>query len=225
MILPRDPVREVASALILLLLVVGSIVVTRKVYKLMIRTGIRHNVAVYYNRKVIHMLAGGLTAILVPYLFSSPLIPFLFAISLGYAIHYVRRRALMSWFQTSDNSYEVNFCFAWGFSLLVIWLVTANPNYAIIPPLFISFGDAVTGIIRNVIYGKRTKSMYGNLGMLLVTSIIGYHYAGNPGIVAGVISTLVERFEVPPYLDDNILIVSASTSILILFHVLGLLPG
>lgn len=224
MVLPKDPVKELMYALLLLIMVVGSIALTRRVYRIMVKLGVKHNVVVYYNRKIIHMVAGGVTALLVPLLFSSPLIPFLFAVSLGYAIHRVRRRSLMGWFQTPDNSYEVNFCFAWGLSLLVLWLVTANPYYAVIPPLMISFGDAITGVIRNIVYGRRTKSWYGSLGMLAVSVLIGYYYAGNPGIVAGVVSTLVERFEIPPYLDDNVLIVTASTITLLAFYMLGLLP-
>lgn len=224
MITPKNPAVEVFYALLLLMLVLASIASTKKLYRVLVKTGLRHNVAVYYNRKIIHMLAGGLTALLVPYLFTSPLIPFFFAIGLGFMIHQVRKKKLMDWFQTPDNTYEVNFCFAWGLSLLVVWFATGNPRYAVIPPLFISFGDAVTGVIRNVVYGRRTKSWVGNLGMLVVTSLIGYYYAGNTGVLAGFLSTVVERFEIPPYLDDNVLIVVASTAVLLLSYFLGVLP-
>lgn len=225
MILPRDPVRELLYASALLLLVLTSLGLTKIAYKLMAKFNLKHNVAVYYNRKIIHMMAGGVTALVVPYCFSSPLIPFLFAIMLGFLIYLPHRRGkLMTWFQTSDNTYEVYFCFAWGFSLLVLWLVTKNPYYAVIPPLFISFGDAITGVIRNTVYKRRTKSWLGNLGMLAVTTVIGYYYARYPGVIAGVVSTVVEHFEIAPYIDDNILISIASSTVILVSFLLGHLP-
>jgi hypothetical protein len=66
MLLPADPVRELASAVALLGFIVLVLEVTKRFYKLMVESGLKHNVAVYYNRKVIHMLGGGVTALLVP---------------------------------------------------------------------------------------------------------------------------------------------------------------
>ena len=222
MLLPADPVRELASAVALLGFIVLVLEVTKRFYKLMVESGLKHNVAVYYNRKVIHMLGGGVTALLVPHLFTSPLIPLAFALGLAAALYLPhKRKKVMNWFQTDDNNYEVNFCLAWGLSLLVLWLATGSPYYAVVPALFISFGDAVTGLIRNALYGKRTKSWVGNLGMLVVVSVIGFYYAGYPGLFAGLLSSLVERIEVAPLLDDNVLITAVASAVILVLRPLG----
>jgi len=219
LLLPDDLLKETLWAFVLFTCIMLVLMFTKVLYKYMVKRNLKVNVAIYYNRKLIHVLAGGVTAFLVPYVFTSPLIPTVFALTIA-AILYVphRRKNVMEWFQVSDNAYEVNFCVAWGLSLLALWLITGNPRYAIIPPLFMSIGDAVTGIIRNSVYGRRTKSWLGNLGMLAVTVPIGLHYAGIPGIVAAAASTVVEHFEIPPFLDDNVLIALTSVLVLTLFR-------
>ncbi|MEM4968898.1 MAG: hypothetical protein QXU63_04375 [Nitrososphaerota archaeon] len=37
---------------------------TKRIYEFMKKRGLRDNVVVYYNRKIIHILAGGLVAII-----------------------------------------------------------------------------------------------------------------------------------------------------------------
>ncbi|MEM4717710.1 MAG: dolichol kinase [Desulfurococcaceae archaeon] len=215
--MPRDPLVEIAWAAVLLVYILAVLYSTKKFFKHMTaRHNIKTNVAVYYNRKIIHILAGGVTAFLVPLLFTSPMIPFIMALAIAVMLlipH--RKKSLLNWFQTSENMFEVNFCFAWGLSLLSVWVLTNNPYYAIIPPSFISIGDAVTGIIRNGLYGRRTKSWYGNLGMLATTIPIGLYYAGITGFIAAVVSSIVEHFEIPPFLDDNVLITLTSSIIII----------
>ncbi|MFW6040917.1 MAG: hypothetical protein ACOC85_03690 [Thermoplasmatota archaeon] len=48
---------------------------TRYVYGLMIDRGIEKNIAIYYDRKLVHIFAGGLALLLIPYLFDSPVYP------------------------------------------------------------------------------------------------------------------------------------------------------
>ncbi|HDD43013.1 MAG TPA: dolichol kinase, partial [Nitrososphaeria archaeon] len=72
--------REIIIAVALfawILLLTGFL--TRKLYDLMIRRGLEHGVAVYYNRKIIHVFAGGLVAFIAPFYFETPLIPLIFA--------------------------------------------------------------------------------------------------------------------------------------------------
>jgi dolichol kinase len=220
-LIPKNPVNELAYAALLLTNVIASLGLTRVFYRYLAKRGVKRNVAVYYNRKIIHMLAGGVTAILTPYIFTSPTIPFAFALILAATLYLNhRRKQLLDWFQTSENIYEVNFCLAWGMSLLVVWLATSNPFYAVVPGLFISFGDAVTGIIRNALYGVRTKSWVGNIGMLAVTTLIGYIYMGFQGIVIGILASIAEHFEFPPYIDDNLLIAGVATLFILFFTLL-----
>lgn len=214
--IPRDLLRESIWAVVLFIYIMCVLVLTKKLFKIMMNKNFKVNVAVYYNRKMIHVLAGGVVAFIVPYIFSSPLIPTIFAMLIGLILYLPhRKKNLLKWFQVSENAYEVNFCFAWGLSLMAVWLVTGNPYYAIVPPLFMALGDGITGVVRNSIYGTRTKSWIGNLAMLAVTIPIGIYYAHMPGLLAAIASTLVEHFEIPPFFDDNVLIAITSSLILV----------
>ncbi|RLE84153.1 MAG: dolichol kinase [Thermoprotei archaeon] len=183
--------------------------ITPAFYRWAKRRGMEENKVVYYNRKIIHMLAGGLVALIVPYVFKTPLLPFILATLLA-VLTYVPHRVgkLMYWFQVKDNMYEVNFCLMWGMIIALSWIIFGMDQkaywYGVIPVVFMSFGDGVTGIVRNLMYGKRTKSWYGNLAMLLVTVPIGALAMGLPGAIAGLLSSIVEHFEISGIIDDNI---------------------
>jgi len=212
---------EAGWAIALLAYVMAVVVGTKALYDIMRKHGLPHNVAVYYNRKAIHVLAGGVVALLVPLLFSEPWIPFVLALVLAlltYIPHRVGR--LMYWFQTEDNMYEVNFCIMWGFSLLILWLLTGDPRVAVFPAFLISFGDAVTGIVRNMLFGRRTKHWAGNIAMAALVVPLGFLWLGVWGALAGLIASIVERYEFPP-VDDNTLIPLASLAILLPAHFLG----
>jgi len=178
---------------------------TKSLYGYMRKKGLGHSKTVYYNRKVIHILTGGLAAVLVPYLFSSPLLPAVFAATLAvltYLPH--RRNRLMYWFQVEDNMYEVHFCIMWGMVITLGWVIFHNWWYGVIPVAFMAFGDGVTGIVRNVLYNRRNKSWIGNLAMAAVTIPIGYIGLGYTGALAGLIASVIEHFEVTAMIDDNI---------------------
>ncbi len=215
---------EVLIAIPLFLYVLGVLALTKYIYIALKRRGLSDGVVVYYNRKIIHVMAGGVIALMVPYLFTSPLVPTVFALILA-AVTYVPHRTgkLLYWFQVRDNMYEVNFCFAWGLALIVLWVLFGNPIYAVIPLAFMSFGDAATGVIRNAVYKRRTKSWLGNLGMFMVTLPIGVYYAGYVGLIAALIASLVEHYEIPPILDDNVLITISTLAILVASKLLGFL--
>ena len=87
----------------------------------------------------------------------------------------------------------------------------------ILPILFMSIGDAITGIVRNVLYKKRNKSWWGNLAMASFSMIIGT-MMGFAGILAGAAASLIEHFDFKP-IDDNVLIPITSLSILLLAKV------
>ncbi len=187
---------------------------TKPLYHRMRRRGLPHNVAVYYNRKIIHSAAGGVVALLTPFVFREPVIPAISAFLLGaFLLHARRSGRLMYWFQVPENSYEVNFTIAWGLSLLILWPIL-GPKLAVLPALFIAFGDAVTGVVRNTLFKRRTKHWAGNVAMLAVAAPLGYAYGGLLGAVAGLIASVVERYEFPP-IDDNLLIALASLAVLV----------
>ena len=217
LIVPRKPLEETAIAVTLAAYVLAIVYTGRLLYSGIRRRGEPHNVAVYYVRKYIHMGAGGVVALLVPFLFSSPLLPTIMAFLLGGFLYYMRRYGRpMTWFQTQDNMYEVNFTIGWGTSLALLWILTGDPWLSVLPALFISFGDAVTGIVRNAVFKKRTKHYLGNIAMGAVVLPLGYVYAGPVGLASAAVATVAEKFESNP-VDDNLLIaLSSAATILVL---------
>ena len=201
-------------------------VLTRSLYKWMKKRGVEHNVAVYYNRKVIHLLAGGIVAAVVPFVFKTSFFPFVMAMLLAvfiYTPHKIGK--IMYWFQTEENKYEVSFCIMWGTIIALGWLFSGGDFlFGTIPVLFMSVGDAVTGIVRNLMYKKRTKSWWGNLVMALISVFVGT-MLGYAGVLAGAAASVVEHFEFPP-IDDNVTVPLVSFVILMLakFYAPWLLP-
>jgi len=191
---------------------------TKKVYNLLIKQGMKPNVVVYYNRKIVHVLAGGLCALIVPIVYRSFVLPLLMSIILAillFSLH--KNNRLMYWFQTRDNAYEVSFCIMWGITISLGWILTGGDfRIGVLPILFMSIGDAVTGVVRNMIYGRRTKSWWGNLAMALFSIPIGA-IMGLAGMFAGAVASFIEHFEIKP-IDDNVLIPLTSFITLLLAH-------
>jgi dolichol kinase len=194
-------------------------VVSRWVYNFAIKKGYASESATYFGRKTIHILASGITSLLVPIFYKEPILPFLSAIILAvytYLPH--KKNKLQQWFQAKDNTKEVNFSIMWGICILIGWYFDRTFWLGVIPVLFMSFGDGITGIIRNIKYKKRTKAWEGSVGMLIVCIIIGLRM-GWAGILAAILATIVEK--VMPIdsnmMDDNIAIPLVSLIVLIIF--------
>jgi len=217
MILIPD-MHEVVITLILFLWVIFvSHFLTRIIYNHLMRRGLPHRVAVYYNRKVLHMLTGGLVAVLVPYVFRGPLLLIVMVAVLAvgnYLPHRMNR--LFYWYQVEDNMYEVHFIIMWGV-IMTLGFIIGNIWLAVLPTIFMSFGDGITGIVRNSIYRRRTKSWWGNIAMMGICAPVGYLLLGIAGLAAGVAASLVEKFEYK-WLDDNITVPLVSFLILIAFN-------
>ncbi|MCE4604520.1 MAG: dolichol kinase [Aeropyrum sp.] len=212
---PARPALEALYALLLALYVVFVVVpVSRTLYRLLESRGVASDRAVYYTRKFIHIAAGGVSAILTPILFTTPLIPLAASTAMAAYLYFRHTRGKMGWFQTGRDMYDVSFNIAWGLSIAVLWCVTGDPWLSILPALFISLGDGVTGIVRNALVYRRSKHWSGNVAMMLVSIPLGYLIAGWPGALAGLVSSIVERLEVGP-LDDNIIIALTSTAIIL----------
>jgi len=156
---PNAPLFELVVGIALLGYAYAVVIGTKYLYDRMIKRGTKHNVAVYYNRKIIHIFAGGVIALITPFIFSSPLVPFGLAMVLALTTwipHH--RKKIMPWFQVEENMFEVNFCIMWGISVFATWALLGNPLYALVPLTFMAFGDAATGFTRNVLFQRRTKS-------------------------------------------------------------------
>ena len=196
---------------------------TKIPYDMMISRGVEDIRAVYYNRKIVHMMAGGVGSLCVPVLFVDYWYPLVCGILLTiftYAAHASGTR--MFWFQTDQNQNDVKFTLMWWTSITMIWVLVGDPWLAIVPSLFMAFGDGVTGVVRNAVIKKRSKNPIGNVFMFIVSAPLGYIVAGmgDPsipvwGLISAAIATFVERYEFGP-IDDNILITVFATAVLML---------
>ena len=204
----------VATVLLFSWVIFVATILTKTLYGWMRKRGVDHYVAIYYNRKVIHMLAGGVCAVIVPFVFRTAILPFIMAMLLAVFIYTPHKLGkIMYWFQTKENTYEVSFCIMWGIIItLGWWLSNGDFWFGILPVLFMSIGDAVTGILRNYIYRKRTKSWWGNLAMALLTMTMGTTL-GPAGVFAGGVASFVEHYEFNP-IDDNVTVPLVSFLIL-----------
>jgi len=204
------------------------IFLTRGLYNYMLRKNFKENVAIYYNRKLIHIFAGGVVVLVVPFVFTNPWFPLFSGLVLAIFMYYLHRTGrIFYWFQTKDNINDVSFCFMWGLAIFILWQIFDDPWIAIIPPAFIAFGDGITGIIRNIAFKERRKHIIGNIYMMGVCIPIGYYFAhaATPsiplwGVIAAVIASLFERYEFG-IIDDNILVTISAIIILYVGGMLG----
>jgi len=215
-------------ALVLGVYVLVVLFLTRIPYERMIAHGMEPMRAVYYNRKIVHMAGAGVASLFVPVFFTDLIYPLvagvLFSL-LTWATHAFGMR--MYWFQIEENRNDFKFALAWLGSVTVLWWLLGNPWLAILPALFVAFGDGVTGIARNFVVRQRSKHPIGNVFMFLVCAPTGWIVGGlaDPGIpewglLAAVAATLVERYEFG-VIDDNILIAVVATLVLLVGSQVG----
>lgn len=174
-----------------------------------------HGVGVYFARKIIHMAAGGFVALLVPWVFQEPIIPFILGVALAVYVYIPHKRGkLYWWFQDPENISEVYYCLTWATAVLIAW--PFNPLIAVYPLFLMSFGDGVTGIIRGIRQKRRVKSWDGSIGFFTVSAPVGYALFGWLGILTAAIATLLEKWGA---VDDNISVPLVSLAILLLPHI------
>ena len=82
--------------------------------------------------------------------------------------------------------------------LLLTWF-----DIGLLPILFMSFGDAVTGFVRAFTQRRMVKSWDGTVAMFLISVVFAVWRLGSGGILVAAIVSLVERNRV---IDDNIAI-------------------
>jgi hypothetical protein len=198
------------------------IVLTKQIYDYFIKKRIPKKIAIYYNRKIIHILAGGVIVLAVPIVFNSPIFPLLASILLTIIMYFFHRTGhILYWFQTEDNVSDVSFCLMWGVAIFILWTVFDNPWIAVMPPAFIAFGDGITGIVRNFGFRQRSKHPIGNIYMACVCMFIGFFFGSFSnveglafwGVIAAIVASIFERYEFGP-IDDNILITVSATIVL-----------
>jgi hypothetical protein len=208
-------------SIILILYAILVSFITKKTFDFMISHNIKNNDAIYYNRKLVHILAGGVIALFVPF-FPNPIFPLISGIILSIFTYYSHRKGqMLYWFQNRNDFNDVTFCLMWGFTVFILWTLTKNPWISIIPITYMAFGDGITGIVRNALFKKRTKHPLGNLYMFGICAPLGFIFAQLSSIsgliiwavIAAAVASIIERYEFGP-LDDNILITISSSIVL-----------
>ena len=195
------------------------LVASRWLYRFFLNRGWEPTRGTYLGRKFVHIFGAGVVVVTLPFEFHEPWLPFVFAMLLAaftYALH--RGGRVLYWFQDPANNSETYFALTWGAAVLVTWFFDKTFLLAVVPTLFMAWGDGITGVVRNLLYKKRTKAWEGSLAMLLVCIPVGA-LMGVAGITTGIVATLVER---SGFLDDNISVPLVSLAILIPAFALGL---
>jgi phytol kinase len=211
--------RDIPSTLIMIIWVIFVVYFAAKwIYQIAISHGYSPQSGAYFGRKVIHLLAGGVVALTLPYLFHEPVLPLIMAVLLSLFLYLPHRTGkLMYWFQDPNNEFEVHFTIMWGLLAFFTWFIDSTFWLAVIPILFMAWGDGVTGIVRNFRYKKRVKGWEGSVAMLIVSVPIGMRF-GLAGIVAAILATLAEKQR---YIDDNITVPLVSITVLLLAYFLA----
>lgn len=201
---------------------------TRIPYGIMVKRGVEPIRAVYYNRKIVHMAGAGVPTLFVPIVYTDFWYPMLGGLVVGlmlFIAHISNRR--LYWFQIEENQNDVSFAIMWWVSLAFLWWLLDDPWLAILPGLFMAFGDGVTGVVRNYFIRHRSKHVSGNVCMAILCVPLAWVVASQAdpalplwGVIAAIIASVVERYEFGP-IDDNVLIAVASILILLVGSTLG----
>lgn len=214
---------QLLAAVLIGLYILAVLFLTRIPYQAMVRRGMEPIRAVYYNRKIVHMAAGGVGSLLVPLVFTDPWFPLICGLLLT-AFTWLAHRTgwRLYWFQTAENRNDVKFALMWALSVSLLWWILGDPWLAILPALYMAFGDGITGVVRNAVVRQRSKHPLGNVFMLLLCAPLGWFIGAQAepaiplwGLLSAIVATVVERYEFGP-IDDNILITASASLVLLL---------
>ena len=169
-----------------------------------------YSVPHHFARKVAH-ITGGMAYLMAPYLFSSWAWPVALSVG-GTAMLLGARLFRPATFRGVGGSgrpgaiAEISFPIGGTISLLVLWVWLDQPFLAVLAPMFVGFGDSITGVIRSALYSHETKAWPGTVAMLgvclLVASLVSPWWIG---ALAAVAATIAERLTVARrWWDDNI---------------------
>lgn len=180
----------------------------------------------YISRKIGHGV-GGVGFLLCALLFSEPWWPLIiaggFCLLLGGAR--LCRPPTFRGVGGSSRQHafaEVYFPVAGVISLGVGWVWLENPWLAVVPVLFMAWGDMLTGLVRSLVYGHEVKGNWGSVAMIIVCLVVAYFF--KPyfiGAIGAVVATLVERFTPISrgLWDDNHTIVLSSLLVMAILYV------
>jgi len=212
------------SELPLMILVAGAVLVGLYLSNLLYD----YHVPQYISRKIGHGV-GGMGYLLSILFFQGPWYPLV--LSGGFTALLLGARFVRpSTFRGVGGSgrphacAEVWFPLAGTISILVGWVWLGNPWLAVVPILFMAWGDMLTGLIRSKIYGREVKGNWGSLGMLVVCLSVGILFTPYWIAACGaMVGTLAERFTPMSrgFWDDNWTIIVSSLIVMVLLITYG----
>ena len=187
----------------------------------------------YVSRKVGHAL-GGLGYLGLILFFNTPL--WALILSVGFTLMFLIARLYRpSTFRGVGGSArphalaELWFPIAGTFSIIIGWWILQDKWLAVVPILFMAWGDCVTGLIRSLVYNKEVKGLYGSIGMIIVCMLVALLF--HPywiAAIGAVVATVVEA-KTPlskGFWDDNhTIIVSSLAAMILLSWFTGIIPG
>ena len=111
----------------------ATVMAIKPLHAYMMSKGCENMVAVYYNRKVAHMVAGGVPLILCPIVFTDPIYPLLGGVlgAIGLASTHLMDKRLW-WMQTEQNMNDATFAFMLGIPSThcgIIWMMLGSQYY------------------------------------------------------------------------------------------------
>jgi hypothetical protein len=106
-------------------------------------------------------------------------------------------------------------------AIVIGWIWLNNPWLAVVPILYVCFGDMVTGIVRSRIYHVEIKGNYGSLAMILTCLLVAYFFPIWWIAACGaVVATAAEKFTPRSHgiWDDNWTITLSSLLVMALLY-------
>ena len=168
-----------------------------------------YNIPQYISRKLGH-LGGAVGFLLCPLLFETFWWPLILTTGFTVLLLYARIFRPKTFRGVGGSGRpqalaEIHFPATGVVTIGVLWGVFGEPWLAIIPLTFMGAGDAITGLIRNKVYGREVKGNWGSLGMLVTCLVLAYFI--EPywiGAIGAAVATLTEKFtKTTKYVDDN----------------------
>jgi len=176
----------------------------------------------YISRKVGHGF-GGLAYLMCLFFFSNPLWPIVLSLGFVFLLGGARlfRPSTFRGVGGSARAHafaEVWFPLGGAFSLVVGWALLNNPALAVVPILYMSWGDGITGLIRARVYRKEVKGNLGSLGMIVVCLLIAFLFTPYwIAAIGAVVATAAERWTPISrgLFDDNWTVIVSSLLVMI----------
>jgi len=170
----------------------------------------------YISRKIGHIFGGLAFLVGILWLTAPVAVALASALSLGLILLRFWQPTVLRGVGGSGRPHayaELTYPIAGTLSLAIGWLWLGDRWLALVPILFMAFGDSVTGMVRSVVYGREVKGNWGSVAMLTVCLAVGVLYQPYWVSAAGAVTaTAAERLSpiARGWVDDNWVIIATS---------------